>query len=290
MRTARPSSGRLLATSCAGILLLADASRLSAHAGTPCLRPQVVAAPPRVDGAVEPADGWGAPLHVVTLGGTACTAPVQRLFAVRTGGRTFVAVEVPESVADDRDTLLFFVDGNHGGSGAPDADDRAIRLVGFPEGTEQTPSGAAEVYAGTGTGWGPPQTFFPVRTSRTGRGPGGRVTVELELPAAAASVGFAVAFLSGDRQDCDGDFVGDSFLWPPALPFPIGPPPGLSDARSWGDLGCTPPTPPTPTTPVPRPTRTPGPLECRKFTTEETCRAQHPDCRWAGPTSGCIDI
>lgn len=285
MRTDRRSAGRLLAPWCAGMLLLAGASRLSAHAATPCLRPQVAAAPPRVDGSIEPADGWGAPLHVVTLGGTACTAPVQRLFAVRTGGRTFVAVEVPESVADERDTLLLFVDGNHG-SGAPDAADRAIRLVGFPEGTEQTPSGAAEVFAGTGTGWGPPRTFFPVRTSRTGRGAAGRVTVELELPAATTPIGFAVAFLSGDRQDCNGDFVGDSFLWPPALPFPIGAPPGLSDAGIWGDLGCAVPTTP----PVPQPTRPAGPLDCGRFRTEQTCRAQHPDCRWSGPTFGCVAI
>jgi hypothetical protein len=32
------------------------------------------------------------------------------------------------------------------------------------------------------------------------------------------------------------------------------------------------------------------PPRCREFRTEETCRAQHPDCRWGGPTFGCRDI
>jgi hypothetical protein len=269
-------SGRLRALSGAAILSLSGAAGLFAHAGAPCLRPKSVAAPPRIDGSIDPADGWGAPIHAVALGGTTCTDPVQRLFAVRAGARTFVAVDVPETTADDRDTLLVFVDGDHSGAGAPDASDRAIRLVGFAPGTNRPPSGVAEVYEGTGTGWSPARTFSAARTSRTGSGPGARMVVELELPTQGAPVGFAAAFVSGDRQDCDGDSASDGFLWPPALPLTIVTPPGLAETGRWGDLGCTPPAPP--------------PLECRDFKTEGTCRAQHPDCRWGGATLGCLPI
>jgi hypothetical protein len=65
------------------------------------------------------------------------------------------------------------------------------------------------------------------------------MTIELRLPLTAAPTGFAFAYLTGDAQDCNGDFVGDplNFKWPPLVPTPSATAPGLQDPSVWGDLG-----------------------------------------------------
>jgi hypothetical protein len=275
-------------------LLLGGARTLPAQAAAPCLPLRTVDTPPAIDGSVEGGDVWGAPLVALDVGerGGPCTDPVQRLFAVRSGGRTYVAVDVPESaVGDPGDTLRLFFDTNHDRGTAPGASDRAVRLVGFPAGVSQAPSPTAEMYTGTGTGWGAPAVLLTARASRTPGGTG-RLVIEIELPFDAPSMGFAAVYSSGDLQDCDGDFVNDRMRWPPALPDPAGAPPGLADPSRWGVLGCAalPPTPTPTRTPTPRPTPPDEPPLCVILDHDSCVRSS--ECRWFGSVTGgrCLPI
>lgn len=234
---------------CAGfvLVLLSGGRPLLAHVLGQCLKAPIRASAPSIDGTIEPSP-WGSPAYTIPLVSVSCADPVQRFYAMRTSalGPIYVAIDVPESAVDNSaDTILLFIDGNHTGGGAPDTSDRAVRLLGFPVGvTPQTPT-TAEIYTGNGAGWSAPAPFptGKVKSLRTGSGNNTRLAVEMELPPSSTpEVGFAVVYLSGDLQDCTGDSISDNVLWPPALPFPTGAPPGLSNPSQWGDLrqDCSP--------------------------------------------------
>jgi hypothetical protein len=164
-----------------------------------------------------------------------CTNAVQRIYTVRTPSGLYVAIDVPESATGHPlDTLLLFMDRNHNGTSQPDSSDRAVRLLGFPAGSNQN-AAVAEIYSGSGFGWGAPAPFYTARSSRSGSGPDARLRVEVALPSTSVPAGFALVYLSGDAQDCDGDGQNDNLRWPPTLPDPSGVP-GLADPRQWGDL------------------------------------------------------
>jgi hypothetical protein len=223
------------------VLLVSGHSPVLAHAPGKCLRIPVVAVPPTINGVIDPAESWGAPILTVNLGGANCALPTQRVYAVRTegaGGRTYVAVDVPESAENNAgDMVVVFLRGNHAAGAALDASDRAVRLVGFPVGSNLTPSPVAEIYTGAAAGWGPPASFSTVKYSRTGSGIAARLVVEMELPLSAPAMGFALMVLSGDDRDCQGDFVRDN-LFSPDSPQPSfsATPPHNSTPNEWGDL------------------------------------------------------
>ena len=236
MRTFRPVVPGPLRAVLVALLAAGGARPLAAHAPGQSLQAPLGAVAPSLDGTIEGL--WGAPVRTVSLlPSTTCDEPTQRIYAMRTATHLYVAIDVPESAAaDPADTLLLFVDGNHNGLANPDAADRAIRLVGFPNALNQLPS-TREIYTGTGAGWGAAAPFSAVKSSRTGTGTAARLTVEVELPFTTAPLGFALVHLSGDAQDCNADSVNDSLLFPAGLPSPSGAPPGLTDTSQWGDIG-----------------------------------------------------
>ena len=227
------STSALVASLCASTWLLSDgAPHMLAHSGPSLKAPLVTGTLPTIDGTIESA--WGPERTGAAAG---CTS--MNLYALRSSSDLYLAVDVPELVADPDDTLLLFFDVNHSGGSGPDPADRAIRLANFPAGINQQP-GTRESYTGNGIGWGSVVPFTTVKSSRTGSGGSARLTVELTVPLTSAPVGFALYYASKDLQDCNGDsdFVESSFKWPSTLPTPGGDPlAGIKAPIEWSDLG-----------------------------------------------------
>ena len=221
----------LVSTACA--LFAVAAATVISHAPGAILQAPLTTNPlSAIDGTVDAASG-----PERTGAAAVCTA--MRIHSLRSATNFYLAVDVPELVADPGDALLLYFDMNHSGGSAPDAVDRAIRLVGFPAGTNQTPA-TVEIYAGNTVGWGTPGAFATVKSSRTGSGTGARLVVELTVPNTTAPVGFALVYASNNPQDCNNDFdVSESaFKFPLALPIPGGDDlAGVRVPSEWGDLG-----------------------------------------------------
>lgn len=222
-----------LALSCVSIWLLSSGMPgMLAHSGTPLKAPLSTGPFPTLDGTIEPA--WGPERTGAPAG-----CPSMNLYALRSASTLYLAVDVPELVADPADTLLLFFDMNHNGGSAPDLADRAIRLANFAAGSNQSPA-TAELYSGNGLGWGSQAPFTTARSSRTGSGNSGRLVVELTLPLTSAPVGFALYYNSSDLQDCnsDADISESSFKVPNMLATPGGDSlAGVKVPTQWIDLG-----------------------------------------------------
>ena len=222
-----------LAMSCGLIWLASNGMpRVLAHSGTPLKAPLSTGPFPTLDGTIEPA--WGPERTGAPAG---CTS--MNLYALRSASTLYLAVDVPELVADPADTLLLFFDVNHNGGSAPDLADRAIRLANFPAGSNQSPA-IAELYSGNGLSWGSQAPFTTARSSRTGTGNNARLVVELTLPLTSAPVGFALYYNSSDLQDCntDADISESAFKVPAMLATPGGDAlAGVKVPSQWIDLG-----------------------------------------------------
>jgi hypothetical protein len=148
--------------------LLAGAPALWAHGGL-SLQAPLVATAPVIDGAIEQ------PLWGPDRLGAAAGCQFQHLFALRTATHYYVAVDTPETTIDAADRLVLFFDGNHNGTVNTDTSDRAISLVGFPDGANQTrPRPSSSAGSREGDGEPPPPsprarsgTRAPVRGPRT---------------------------------------------------------------------------------------------------------------------------
>ena len=225
-----PGSRRAAALIWSGISLLVAAPMLIAHIpGANLQSPLTAVAFSPIDGTIDAASG-----PERTGAAAVCTA--MRIHTVRTAANLYLAVDVPELVANPDDVLLLYFDMNHNAGTTPDAADRAIRLSQFPAGLNQTPA-IAEIYSGNGTDWVAPAAFATVKSSRTA---GGRLVVELTVPITAAPVGFALFYASMDLQDCnvDFDFSESAFKWPSGLATPGGDNlAGVKDPSQWGDVG-----------------------------------------------------
>jgi hypothetical protein len=213
------------------VFLACAAPAILAHSGSSLQAPLTAAPFSAIDGTIDAASG-------PERSGAAAVCNAMKLYALRTNTTLYLAVDVYEDTADPDDVLLLFFDMNHSGGTGPDAADRAIRLVGFPAGSNQTPT-TAQIFSGNGTDWVSPAAFTTVKSSRVGSGPGGRLVVELTVPITTAPLGFAAFYASKNDQDCNSDGILDnSFAWPSTLPTPGGDSlAGIKDPSQWGDLG-----------------------------------------------------
>ena len=220
---------------CVSLWLIAGGRpSILAHSGAVLPLPLTMGPVPTIDGTIDTAN-WGPER---TGAGPGCNAA--RLYTVRSSTTLYIGVDVPELVDEPGDTLLLFFDPNNSGGAAPAADDRALRVVGFPmSGSSPT---TAELYSGTGTAWGgSPAGFMQVRHARTGTGDAARLSVEVAMPFATPPVGFALFYKSDTAQDCnvDGDFAESAFQWPSAVTVAPGADnqAGINVPSQWGDLG-----------------------------------------------------